>query len=372
LKITDISWQAFAIPFKRPYEISQGTATIRYGLLLFLKNDEGETGIGEASPVGVGSLGEIEDIASEIKRVGIQILDAEFVQTEDIFIPIFNNTLPHLRFGLETALLDLFGKEQGCSISELLGGVPKAVPVNSLIAATRPQAAAFEAKEAIANGYATLKLKVAHGTLEQDQTLLQMVRDSIGMDIKLRIDPNQAWEVSQAIEAIQILEQYGIEYVEQPTNAQDLPGMVEVKRNSTVPIAADESITSFASFEKLLDVNAADTLILKPARIGSIRQTKKILERGIISGKSAVITTSLESGVGIAGCAHLAICLPDSPLAHGLATGPLLEEDLLSVSPTINRGMFTLPLSNGLGVEVNMDALKRRSIDISGSIHSSH
>lgn len=371
MKITDISWQAFAIPFKRPYETSQGTAEIRYGLLLFLQNDKGETGIGEASPVGVGSLGEVEAIASEIKRIGIQILNAEFVRTEDISIPIFNDTLPHLRFGLETALLDLLSKERSCSISELLGEAPKSVPVNALIAANKPREAAFEAKEAAANGYATLKLKVAQGTLEQDETLLEAVRDSIGMEIKLRIDPNQAWEVSQAIESLHALEPYDIEYVEQPVNARNLPGMIEVKRNSVIPIAVDEALTSLVSFEKLLNADAADMLILKPARIGSIRQSQTILERGIKAGKESVVTTSLESGVGIAGCAHLAMCLPDSSLAHGLATGHLLEEDLLVVSPTINRGMFTLPLSTGLGVEVNMDTLKRRSIGISGSIHSS-
>jgi len=253
-------------------------------------------------------------------------------------------------------------------VAALLGGQTRLIPVNALVAEESPEAAAAQATALAALGFTSLKLKVALGALEQDEALVAAVRGAVGAAIRLRLDANGGWTVPQAVEAIRRLARYGLEYVEQPVAGHDLEGMKTVRAAVPVPIAADEAIASAEDAARVLAAGAADILVVKAGRLGGLNGAGEVLRLAAAAGVPAVVTSSLEAGVGLAAAVHLAATLPSGPFAHGLATGLLLESDLLNRSINPTRGMLTVPSGAGLGVEVDAETLRRYAIDVSGSL----
>ncbi len=364
MNLTGIAWRGYALPFRARYVTSGSRATSRYGLLVFLRTPEGLVGAGEVSPVGPGSAAEITGFSESVEKQATLLVGQEAqmalqaVQKRDM--------PPEVRFGLETALLDLGGQAAGRSLSELLGGVPSPLRVNALIAAESPEQAVAEAREAVKLGFTSIKLKVGAAGLDRDEALVAAVRDAVGPGVRLRLDPNQAWDVDRAIESIEVLARYGLEYVEQPVPASDIAGLAAVRRAVTVPVAADEALSSLDALRRLLKVDAASVFILKAARLGGLTAALNAARLAVQAGQQVVVTTSLESSVGIAASAHLASAIPSGGPAHGLATGLLLAGDLVSPGLLPERGVLVTPSGPGLGVKVDPALLRRYDIGIMG------
>ena len=364
MKLERVSWQGFSIPFRKPYVTSQGVFDTRYGLLLFLHGDDGSVGIGEASPVGAGSREEVESIGASLEEMAPQLL-----ATEPGFPSLTErHATPVLRFGIETALLDLRGKALVRNASDLLNGAAKSLPVNALIAAEKPKEAAAEAKDAAGAGFATIKLKVGLESATQDEALVSAVRQSVGTEIKVRLDANRKWSLPEAVAALRNLEQYDIEYVEDPLRGNDPAALAELRRSVAIPLAVDEALGVADKTQRLAAVDSADILVIKAGRLGGLNESLELMRLAEDKGKGLVVTSSLESGVGLAASVHLAATLAAHPFAHGLATGPLLQSDLLSAASLPWRGSVMTPAGPGLGVSVDGSLLERYGIDVAGSI----
>ncbi len=367
MKVERVSWQGFSIPFRRPYVTSQGVSATRYGLLLFLHGDDGSTGVGEASPVGAGSREVVEAIGACLGEIAPRLLGIEPSATENPPLPEWNAP-PVLRFGIETALLDLRGKALMRNASDLLNGAAKSLPVNALIAAETPAEAASEAMDAADAGFGTVKLKVGLESAKQDEALVSAVRQAVGAEIKVRIDANRKWGLPKAIDGLHRLEQYDIEYVEDPLKGDDAANLAELRRSVGIPVAIDEALGAADGTQRLALVDSADVLVIKAGRLGGLKAALELMRLAGDRGKGLVVTSSLESGVGLAASVHLAATLAEHPLAHGLATGSLLESDLLSAASLPWRGSVMTPTGIGLGVSVDGSLLERYGIDLAGSI----
>lgn len=367
MKISGIGWHGYALPFRKRYVSAGSAANTRLGLLVFLRTSDGITGTGEASPVGVGSLAEVGGIVSTLRNIAPRLSENHIDAAERI---IFDGLPPALSFGLETALRDIRGQYAGAPLAALFGGKPSKLAVNAIIISESPEQAASEARDAVESGFKCVKLKVGSGTLEHEEAMVAAVRRAIEPDTQIRLDANRAWSVGQAIESIRRLSQYELEYVEQPVAAADIAGMAEVRRAVPVPLAADESLGSIVDLHRLLDTGAADVFIIKAARLGGFRKSLRIMNEAIERGHRVVVTSSLESGIGVAAGAHLAAVLPPQPKAHGLATGFLLEDDLLSTGWSPANGFLQTPTNPGLGLQVNVASLRKYSSGIIGSAGS--
>jgi O-succinylbenzoate synthase len=218
--------------------------------------------------------------------------------------------------------------------------VRDSVPVNVTVPAVGPEQA-----HAIvtAGGCRTAKVKVAEPgqTLADDQARLEAVRDAIGPDGAVRIDANGGWSVDEAVAAIAALDLAagGLEYVEQPSaSVEDLAA---VRRRVGVPIAADESIRRAADPYRVRDLEAADIAVLKVQPLGGVRACLRIAED---IGLPVVVSSALETSVGIAAGVALAAALPDLPYACGLATVQLFTADVVADS--------LLPVDGALAVRV--------------------
>jgi O-succinylbenzoate synthase len=201
------------------------------------------------------------------------------------------------------------------------------IPVNVTVPACSPE----QARQIVvaSSGCRTAKVKVAEAGQEpgEDEARLEAVRDALGADGLVRIDVNGGWSVDEAVARIPVLERAagGLEYVEQPVaSVEDL---AIVRRRVAVPIAADESIRRAADPYRVRDLEAADIAVLKVQPLGGVRACLRIAED---IGLPVVVSSAVESSVGIAAGVALAAALPELPYACGLATVQLLTDDVVA------------------------------------------
>lgn len=204
------------------------------------------------------------------------------------------------------------------------------VPVNVTVPAVGPE----RAHDIVArSGCRTAKVKVAEPGQDEteDEARLEAVRDALGPDGLVRIDVNGLWDVDTALRRLPVLDRAagGLEYVEQPV--AQVEDLAVVRRRQHVPVAADESIRRAADPYRVRDLEAADVAVLKVQPLGGVRACLRIAED---IGLPVVVSSALETSVGIAAGVALAASLPELPHACGLATVALLTDDL-AVEPLL-------------------------------------
>jgi O-succinylbenzoate synthase len=238
--------------------------------------------------------------------------------------------------------------------------VRASVPVNVTVPAVGPDRAHAIVR---AGGCTTAKVKVAEPgqSLVEDEARVEAVRDALGPSGRIRVDANGGWDVDAAVAAIGRLDTAagGLEYVEQPcASVEDLAA---VRRTVGVPIAADESIRRAADPYRVRDLEAADVAVLKVQPLGGVRACLRIAED---IGLPVVVSSALETSVGIAAGVALAAALPELPYACGLATVQLLTDDVAATP--------LLPVDGALPVGVPLvddAALARLAADPDRAAH---
>lgn len=197
------------------------------------------------------------------------------------------------------------------------------VPVNVTVPVVDPVTAHEIVQD---SGCRTAKVKVAESTLVEDAARLEAVRHALGRDGLIRIDVNGLWDVDQAVTGIRELDRAagGLEYVEQP--CATVEELALVRRRVDVPIAADESIRRAEDPYRVRDLEAADVAVLKVQPLGGVAACLRIAED---IGLPVVVSSALETSVGIAAGVALAAALPELHHACGLATVALLTDDVV-------------------------------------------
>ncbi|MGY1825430.1 o-succinylbenzoate synthase [Blastococcus sp. SYSU DS0541] len=215
--------------------------------------------------------------------------------------------------------------------------VRSSVPVN----VTVPAVDAERAHAIVAgSGCRTAKVKVAEPgqTHEHDRARVEAVRDALGPGGAIRVDANAAWDVDTAVRRIRELDAaVGLEYVEQP--CATLPELAALRRRVDVRVAVDEGVRRSADPLAVDLREAGDVVVLKVQPLGGVRAALRVAEA---HGLPCVVSSALESSVGIAAGVALAAALPELPFACGLATVALFTGDVSS-SPL-------LPVDGGLPV----------------------
>jgi o-succinylbenzoate synthase len=196
------------------------------------------------------------------------------------------------------------------------------VPVN----VTVPAVDAERARDIVASsGCRTAKVKVAErGQADQDDIArVEAVRDAIGPDGKVRIDVNGHWDVDHAVRMLAELDRFGLEYAEQPCATLD--ELAELRRKVSVPLAADESIRRADDPLRVRAAGAADIVVLKVQPLGGVAAALRIAEA---CGLPVVVSSAVDTSVGLAAGVALAAALPELPHACGLGTMSLLAGDV--------------------------------------------
>jgi O-succinylbenzoate synthase len=214
--------------------------------------------------------------------------------------------------------------------------VRTAVRVNATIPAVGPQAAHDIATR---SGCRTAKVKVAEpGQSERDDLeRVAAVRDALGPGGRIRVDANGGWDTKQAASMLRQLGRYGLEYAEQPCATLD--ELARLRRLVDVPLAADESIRKASDPLAVRAAGAADIVVLKVAPLGGVRQALRVAAE---CGLPVIVSSAVESSVGLAAGVALAAALPELRYDCGLATMQLLTGDV-TARPLLPEGGI-LPL----------------------------
>lgn len=207
---------------------------------------------------------------------------------------------------------------------------PPALRERILVNATVPSVDADEVRAVLERfpGCRTAKVKVAASdqTLAQDVARVRAVRDVMGPEGRIRVDANGGWNIDEAEHAIHELAPYDLEYVEQPCPTVD--ELAEIRRRTKymgIPIAADESVRRADDPLAVAEAGAADLLVIKAAPLGGIRRALDIVRR---AGLPVVVSSALDTSVGLAMGAHLAASVQDLDFDCGLGTASLLAADV--------------------------------------------
>ena len=205
--------------------------------------------------------------------------------------------------------------------------VRTSVPVNVTVPAVDPETAH---RLVITSGCATAKVKVAERgqVFADDEARVEAVRDALGPAGRVRVDVNGAWTVDEAVPRLRRLARFSLEYAEQPcATTEELADLRRrlARSGIAVPIAADESIRRSGDPERVVALSAADIAVLKVQPLGGVRRCLELAER---LGLPVVVSSALESSVGLRAGLALAAALPELPYACGLNTAALLARDV--------------------------------------------
>ena len=205
------------------------------------------------------------------------------------------------------------------------------VPVNVTVPAVRPEQAFGIVSS---SGCRTAKVKVAEqGQAGADDIeRVAAVRDALGPSGRIRVDANGGWSVDDAARMLRQLSRYGLEYAEQPCASLD--ELASLRRLVDIPVAADESIRKAEDPLRVKAAGAADIVMVKVQPLGGVRNALRVAEA---CGLPVVVSSAVDSSVGLAAGVALAAALPELPYACGLATMSLLTGDV-TATPLAESG----------------------------------
>ncbi len=355
----------YALPFRRPYVTAKGRLDRREMVLLRVTSADGPVGLGEAVPLSLRGGAGLAAVVAELRSWSeIAIGHAVPALTPNGEADTAEGDLrvgagqPHPGLSapagcaIETAVHDLAARTAGVPLHELLtpGRAARPVPCNATLTTDSPAGLLRQAEEWASDGFSVFKLKLgSDGDLGQ----VEAIRSGIGPDAVIRLDANGSWGLELAVQRLAGLEPLGIELAEQPV--ADLETMAELRRRTSIPLVADESVTDRREAERARRLEACDAATVKLSKIGG-------LDVGLGGYLPTYLSSALDGPVGIAAAAHAAQSLDRdgewSTVSHGLATARLFAETIAAVECTFDGPDLCLPAGPGLGVVIDEDSLQ--------------
>jgi L-alanine-DL-glutamate epimerase-like enolase superfamily enzyme len=267
-----------------------------------------------------------------------------------------------LKSGIELALWDICGKAVGQPVAVLLGGIIREqVEVAACMGIQSYERAKEMAAWCVEQGFGSLKTK-AGSDIREDVEMVRGVRDAVGDKLKLRVDPNRAYSPQQALELCRQLEQYNLQYLEQPIPAEPLTDATRLRKETRVAIALNESVIGPKSVLDILQAGAAAFILPDTHIAGGILPCVTIGRICETAGIPCIMHCGHDLGPKTAAMLHVAASCPAYSLAND-TTYYGLEDDILTERFRIDRGTIAVPTKPGLGIEVDPDRLERYKVD---------
>ena len=332
---------------REPFRIATGTSTESTTILVRVVDGELE-GWGEACP-SRGVLGEsLEDAVESLRRVAGLVGRADYSGLDRIseFVGSLDAT-PSVKAALDMALLDLYARSLGRPLWRLIGGYRDRVETDITIGIMEPGEMAERAVRYVEQGFRVLKLKLGEDP-ERDVERVRAVRDAVGEGVRIRVDANQGWSVADALRVIDRIASYDVELVEQPTRWDDLEGLVEIRAESPLPIALDETVKTPEDALAVVQLGAADIVNIKLMKSRGLLGAIRIAHICEAAGVKNMVGCFGESRVGITAAVHLAQAVRNIEY-YDLDSDLLLAEQHVSGGAGVERGVRKAPEEPGLG-----------------------
>ena len=341
MKLEKVVLRPYALPLKTFWRAARATLAERQGVLVGVFAGD-FFGWGDCAPLP--SFSSAQDRAQVFAALehAAQFLHGATLDDALAGLAAIGNA--QARWAVETALLDLFAREKKMPLHRALGAKPaRRLTVNAAVGALDDGFCARIAA-AMAEGFFIVKIKVGvFDALEEARIL----RAAAGGGLRFRLDANRAWSGEEARRFLDAVADLAIDGVEEPLARPTLDDLRRLQDRYAFPLAVDESLFELGP-ANLFAARAVRRLVMKPARIGGFGATMRLAKNAADAGMEVVITSVVDSAIGVAAAAQLAAAI-DPGQAHGLATGSWLARD---VAPPLrlSEGALVLPDGPGLGL----------------------
>lgn len=322
--IREIKYSPFSYKFKIPFQTSTGIISERKGFLISLRDELGNDSLGECSPLPGFSHETFDDVEKFLSTVNNLLIGSEIDSNlESIRKSVSNLTnLPSVQFAVEQAEIGLILRRNQHFFQNNFDGCKNAVPVNAVIGFDKPENVLVRAEKKYKAGYSNFKIKVGRENFSEDYEIVKMIRKHFREKITIRLDANGKWNIDEAVDNLSKLSEFEIEYIEEPCG--NLACLMKLADNSPIPIAVDESLTTYESAKNILQNSKIYFLVLKPMILGGVINSIRLIKQAEILGKKIIISSTFETCIGKSALVFLA-SLTAHNLAHGLDTTDFFE-----------------------------------------------
>jgi L-alanine-DL-glutamate epimerase-like enolase superfamily enzyme len=385
MKITDIECRILQIP-----GISeQATSSSQDDLVVIVHTDEGISGIGETDTGPWLAKAAIEAPGSHTMSMGMKglLIGMDPFDTWAIWEKLYTYTCMSGRRGavicamgaIDMALWDIKGKAVGLPVYKLLGGAQKEfiTPYASL----QPYGKSVQEygdslidwiKRAKSYGYTAAKIECTlggpynhsglNGSDEDMSDIIRACRQAVGPKMRIMVDVQYLWyDAKSALRSIRNWDDLDIYFLETPLQIDNLEGYEILSKEAPMRIAAGEWQNTRFEFLDLLDKGKVDVAQPDIGRVGGLTEALRVCHLAQDRGR-LIVPHCWKSGIGIAATAHLAIATPNCPMIEFLPPDmcdSVLRLELVNEPLHMENGVLVLPERPGLGVELNMEAVKK-------------
>jgi len=377
MKITKIECIPTSSPISKPQVMSGIVISKIHSVIVKIYSDEGVMGFAETGDCSEWYMGESQDsVMSLINNiVGPRILIGEdpfniekIVARMDYAVKQNNQAKAVIDF----ALHDLMGKALGVPVYKLLGGLSnEKIELGFVIGAGNPQELIEEAHKALDHGFHSLKIKVGALTPEQDIANIKALREDLGPDTRIMIDANAGWHYYQALETLKKMEKYDLGYCEQPLPWWDVKGLARLRRQTRVPIFADESAADLKQVLECIEMEAVDGFLIKIPKAGGYLKAQKWVTLAKVAGLPVLCGCLKGSGIESATQAQFLAAI-EWMSKHEHENAGVLEnhgifetvkskvnDDLAVELPRYENGFMYAPDKPGIGVELHEEMVAK-------------
>jgi len=354
MKILSIRFGMLNVPLKTPFKTAMRTVSEIEDVVVVMETDTGHTGYGSAPATAVitgdthGSI--IEAISKVISPalIGREIEDLNKL-TDSVQNSIIRNF--SAKAATEIAIYDLYGQLYSAPLYKLLGGGDNVITTDITISVDYIDKMVEDTMAAIDLGFDTLKIKVGKDpTLDIER--IKAIYAAVNERALIRLDANQGWTPKQTVSVLRALEESGVrlELVEQPVRGDDIEGMKYVTERIHTPVMADESSFGPKEAIELIRTRAADIINIKLMKTGGISNALKVADIAGVYGIECMIGCMLESSIGVAAAAHIAVAKSSVITKVDLDTPSLGQYDPVKSGVQFDNAEITITDLPGLGI----------------------
>ena len=329
-----------------------------------VEDDAGRIGIGEsiAGPDMQSIAGVLQEISGTVIGRDPRGVDAIVKSVRDRIMGAPGGDLDRFArrvvAGLDMALWDLNGKAANVPAYVLAGGpLHDDIGYYAFVNGDTPEQLADEATQAVSEGHPVIYMKLGRGD-KVDIAATAAVRAAIG-DARLRLDPNEAWDVMQTIDMARRLAPYTPEFIEQPVTGHSMSALKTIKDSISCAVAADQAIHSPADVLAYIAAGAADVIVLGVHEAGGLSQLFKAAAVAEAGGVRLCVHATVETQITACANQQAALAIPNIDDGNQDMSKLLAESLITEPSLKLNKGRLGQWNAPGLGFTLDADAVAR-------------
>lgn len=348
-RIVSLTLHRYDFQLRNPSVVAYEALEVAPNLVVRLELENGLVGYGNAAPDQHVTGETAESVAQTIQQIfkpAVLGADAFGIETLWAQLTALAPTAPSAIAAIDIALYDLLGKQAGLPLHQLLGGACEAIETTVTLSIAETATSIAQAQAFQAQGFKALKIKIGLDA-EADVERVRAVRAAVGPAMRLTLDANQGYTLTETLDVLELLAVCDIAFIEQPLKATDLEGMRELCERSPIPVMADESVLN--AMDALL--TPAPLINLKLMKTGGITGALKANAVAEARGIRTMFGCMDESRISMAAAAHCALALHN--VAYADLDGHLdIVDDVADGGLQIEDGQVRVKQAAGLGLTV--------------------